>query len=104
MVPKILKKKIASSWLMLVYRDSISKVIKYASLGTVVWLKICIRSVELLIYDLVAFIYGYKNLSSSAEAVHVGPLVHEMIGRSFRGVLCNLGRRYMVCVSVPSGR
>ena len=89
---------------MFVYRESMSSVMRNASLGILVWLNVRNRSVKFLMYNLVAFMWGCKNLSNRAEAVYVGPLVQDTMGRSLIGHLCNFGRKYMDCVDTSTGR
>ena len=43
-------------------------------------------------------------MSKYAEAVCVGPDVHETIGLIFKGVLCILGKKYIVCMEVSVGK
>ena len=62
------------------------------------------KSVEFLRYDLVIFMCGCKSLSKKADAVQVGPFVHEIMGLIFTGFLQSLGRKYIVCVNVFSGK
>ena len=50
------------------------------------------------------FMCGCNNLSRNAEAVCVGQFVQEIMGRIFSRFLCSLGKKYMDCVDVSSGR
>ena len=47
---------------------------------------------------------GCKSLFRNTKALHVGPSVQETMGLNFSGRLWILGRKYMVCVDVPSAR
>ena len=70
-----------------------SRVIKSELVGIRLLLRMLMRCVDFLRKDFVIFICGCKSLSKKAEAVYVGPFVHEIIGLSRRGFLCNLGRK-----------
>ena len=60
---------------------------KYALVGILLLLRMLVRCVEFPRKDFVFFMCGCKSLSRKAEAVRVGPLVHEIIGQSFKGFL-----------------
>ena len=49
-------------------------------------------------------ICGSTTECHATDTGYVGPLVQDTMGLSFKGSLCILGRKYIVCVSTWSGR
>ena len=64
-----------------------SKQTRNALAGIFLLLKMLTSCSEFLRYDLVFFMCGCKSLSRNAEALHVGPFVHDTIGLTFSGNL-----------------
>lgn len=94
---------IALSCVMFVYRLSTSSVTRYVWGGNAVRSSMCNMSMELRTKEGTDLIKGWSNLSRYAEAVCVGPNVHETMGLIFNGVLCIFGKKYIVCVVVSVG-
>ncbi len=72
---------------MFVYRLSTSSAIRKVCGGDVVCARVCKMSRELSTKDGTDFIKGCRRLSMCADAVCVGPEVHETMGRTFKGFL-----------------
>ena len=88
------KARIVCSWVMFVYKLSISRVQRRVSDGnyfsgvTDIWVH--------------PFTYGCREPSVYPAATAVGPPVQETIGHTLRGCLWILGKKYIVCVLVTS--